>query len=75
MVTLLGYTPLKIMEAGINTCWDKQCTDDINLEKISDTCLIVQVEWFPGADVSGCNIKLKDSLGNEIGNSALYMSY
>ena len=48
--------------------------DEIKLEKVSKSCLLISVSWYPGADSSGCDIKLSRK-GQDLGTSTLFMSY
>lgn len=50
----------------------------IEMEKKSDRCLIIEVEWLPGADQSGCDLDLyykKKEREFYKGTSHLWMSY
>lgn len=52
---------------------DFEC--ETKLEKVTDGCLLITVDWFPGADSSGCKVELSDKAGKSYGLSHVYMSY
>lgn len=46
----------------------------VSVEKLSPSCLLLEVSWLPGADSSGCVVTLKRD-GEALGSSEIYMSY
>jgi hypothetical protein len=65
--------PAESFQVSIDQFGSFEC--EVTLRKVSDHCLEIVVDWFPGNDSSGCDIALTDAQGKKIGTSRLFMSY